>query len=60
MNGKMEGKGIKIWPNGNYYDGQFKNNLQHGSGQFFKASDGSLTPEEWRDGKRWTFNKKLQ
>ena len=54
----MEGQGAKTWPNGNVYDGKWKNNLQHGTGQFFSAQTGKTVPEEWREGKKWTWANK--
>jgi len=57
INGKMEGKGVMTWPNGNRYNGMWKNDMQHGPGMFFSAKSGKETPEEWRDGKRWTWTK---
>lgn len=57
VNGKMEGKGIKTWTNGNRYEGMWSNDLQHGPGLFYNAKTDKETPEEWREGKRWTWNK---
>lgn len=57
VNGKMTGQGVKTWPNGNKYEGMWKNGLQHGAGKFYSAKNDTVTPEEWRDGKRWTWNK---
>lgn len=57
VNGKMEGKGTKTWPNGNRYEGMWRNDLQHGPGIFFSKKTGKETPEEWRDGKCWTWMK---
>ena len=57
VNGKMEGKGTKEWPNGNRYEGLWKNDVQHGPGIFFSKKTGKETPEEWRDGKCWTWMK---
>lgn len=57
LNGKMEGKGIKTWPNGNRYEGMWKNDMQHGPGIFYSAKTGKEKPEEWREGKRWTWTK---
>lgn len=59
-NGKQEGRGIKTWPNGNTYEGLWKNNLQHGNGQFYSAKHDTTTPEEWREGKKWTWAKIAQ
>lgn len=55
--GKMEGKGTKTWPNGNRYDGLWRNDLQHGPGTFYSKKNNKETPEEWRDGKQWTWNR---
>ena len=38
-NGKMEGKGTKVFASGNMYIGQWKNDLQHGTGVFFSVKD---------------------
>lgn len=57
INGKMEGKGVMTWPNGNRYNGMWKNDMQHGPGMFYSAKTGKETPEEWREGKRWTWTK---
>lgn len=57
VNGKMEGKGVKTWPNGNRYEGMWKNDLQHGAGIFYSKKTDKETPEEWRDGKQWTWKK---
>ena len=50
VNGKMEGKGTK-------HEGLWKNDVQHGPGLFFNKKTGKETPEEWRDGKCWTWSK---
>lgn len=57
LNGKMEGKGTKYWPNGNRYEGLFKNDLQHGPGIAFNKKTGKETPEDWREGKCWSWTK---
>ena len=57
MNGKMEGNGIKTMPNKDKYEGMFKNDFQHGPGIYYNHKTGKETPEEWRDGKRWTWMK---
>ena len=30
----MVGKGIYLWPNGSKYEGEFKNNVKHGYGEY--------------------------
>lgn len=35
-NGKMEGKGIFKFKNGNIYDGEYRNNKKHGFGKYMK------------------------
>lgn len=57
VNGMMEGKGIKTWPNGDKYEGMWQNDLQHGPGLFYNAKTNKETPEEYREGKRWSWNK---
>ena len=37
----MYGRGIKYWPNGDKFLGEFKNNKEHGEGTFTN-SDGDL------------------
>ncbi len=39
-NGRLEGKGILVWRNGEKYIGEFKNGLRHGQGEFVDASGG--------------------
>jgi len=57
VNGKVEGKGTKVWANGNRYEGGWRNNLQHGPGVSFNKKTGKEIEEEYRDGKAWTWNK---
>jgi len=57
VNGKMEGKGIMTYANGDTFDGQWKNNLQHGQGTFFNAKTGQISEEEYREGKKWTWTR---
>ena len=33
MNGKKEGFGTYIWPDGKRYEGKWKNGVQHGEGK---------------------------
>lgn len=47
VNGKMDGKGIKHWPNGDRYEGLFQNDLQHGPGMFYSALENEESAEEW-------------
>ena len=49
--GKMEGQGTKTFVNGDQFSGKFKDNLQHGIGQYFKSKTGQTTKVEYRDGK---------
>lgn len=55
--GKMDGRGTKIYANGDQFDGKFKENVQHGQGQFFKSKTGEKVKVEFRDGKKWTWSK---
>lgn len=57
VKGKMEGRGVKTWPNGNSFDGMFKDNLQHGQGEHHHVQTNEYEKQEWREGKRWNFNK---
>ena len=35
----MEGRGTKIWSSGNKFVGQWKNDVQHGTGVFYNFKD---------------------
>jgi antitoxin component YwqK of YwqJK toxin-antitoxin module len=43
-NGKFEGEGKLVYPNGTYYIGQFKNGIENGKCKIF-YSNGSLRYE---------------
>ncbi|TYZ59143.1 hypothetical protein PybrP1_000068 [[Pythium] brassicae (nom. inval.)] len=45
--GKREGSAVFRWPNGDVYDGQFANEMQHGVGSFFSASTGDMYVGDW-------------
>ena len=51
FDGKMQGKGIRNYANGNIYDGEFVDDKAHGAGTFYKASDNL-----WKDG-IWNMGK---
>lgn len=38
-NGKMEGRGTKVWASGNKFVGNWKNDVQHGTGVFYNFKD---------------------
>ncbi len=40
---------------GNKYAGTWRNNIKHGTGKFTNFALQTVTPEEWRDGKKWTW-----
>ena len=50
--GKMEGKGIRKYSNGNIYEGQFSEDKAHGEGTFYKASDNTWKNGLWNMGKQ--------
>ncbi|GAB9463131.1 Radial spoke head protein [Globisporangium polare] len=45
--GKRQGNALFKWPNGDFYDGQFENEMQHGVGSFYSASSGDLYEGKW-------------
>jgi len=51
-NGKMEGRGVKLFANGNRYIGDFKNDNMHGSGVWYDIKAQTQRQGEWKDGKR--------
>ena len=44
----MHGEGMFTWPNGNKYDGGYKNDQRHGQGSFLWA-DGRTYIGEWEN-----------
>lgn len=53
----MDGQGAKTFANGDVYTGRFKDNLQHGVGQYFTNKTGETNKVEYREGKKWTWSK---
>ena len=51
MEGKMHGKGIRYYANGNIYDGNFCEDKAHGQGRFYKASENIWKAGTWNMGK---------
>ena len=41
VGGKPDGDGKAVWPDGNYYDGQFVEGLPWGQGVYYQADSGS-------------------
>ena len=59
VDGKREGVGILLYPNGAAYEGEWHNDEPHGKGAKYKA-DGTLSYEGlWTHGKRKTENKRI-
>lgn len=57
LEGKMSGRGIRNYANGNIYDGEWEDDKPHGSGTFYKATDSTWKEGVWREGKlekHWT------
>lgn len=48
--GKIEGKGLMIWPNGDRYDGEWKKGLQDGEGTYTYATAGYSYSGHWVKG----------
>ncbi len=51
VGGQKDGYGVMIWPNGDRYEGEWKNDLQNGTGSFVYA-DGEKYEGLWKDGKK--------
>lgn len=49
--GQKDGYGVMIWPNGDRYEGEWKNDMQNGNGSFVYA-DGEKYEGQWKDGKK--------
>ena len=49
INGELNGYGKVVWLNGNRYEGEFKNDLRHGTGKFYFA-DGEVLSGIWKKG----------
>lgn len=52
VDGKREGTGVFLWNSGNGYRGGWKNDKQHGSGEYYDASKQQTFPGVWENGKR--------
>ena len=46
----MNGKGIYHWPNGNKYEGRWKDGKENGRGKL-TGSNGYIIEGNWKDGK---------
>lgn len=53
MCGKLHGEGTMVWADGRRYEGQFRQNVYHGSGRLETPSGGGVTVYEgtWKNGK---------
>ena len=49
VNGKMEGKGIRYWNDGDRYEGDFKNDKFEGKGIYY-YNNGDRQMGDWKDG----------
>lgn len=47
----MHGKGRIEWPDGKFYEGDYKDDKKHGRGTF-QWADGKKYDGEWQDGKQ--------
>jgi hypothetical protein len=50
VNGKKEGKGYEIFPNGRKYVGEFSNNAVNGYGELFDSTGTLLAKGVWKNG----------
>ena len=48
--GKINGKGLMTWPNGDRYDGEWKKGLQDGEGTYTHAAAGYSYTGQWKKG----------
>ena len=58
VNGKMQGQGLRLWPNGMRYEGAWSNDLPNGWGTRSGGPDAQTFSGTWtngclRDGRRW-------
>lgn len=53
LKGQLHGFGVLTWPDGRKYTGRFKNNLQHGEGEYIVPGNGGDTVFRgtWKNGK---------
>lgn len=51
LNGKANGYGIHIYPDGSFYSGEFKDGVYNGKGKFLYKLNKMTYEGEWRDGK---------
>ena len=56
---KINGKGVKHFPNGDKYDGQLKNNKMNGKGVKYFANGDKYYGEWKNDKKKWKRSKVL-
>lgn len=48
----MEGKGKMVWGSGDWYEGDFKNNIINGYGKYYSKKNDIYYEGTYRDGKR--------
>ena len=58
-NGEITGYGVRVWPNGSEYKGEWKNGEKHGNGTFENHSTGESYVGDWymnvrQGGGKWT------
>ena len=57
INGKLEGSGKFIWPNGCYYIGQFKNGKRHGKGTIYYKNGNIMYEGDFVNNKKEGYGK---
>jgi hypothetical protein len=50
-NGKAQGHGFHVYPDGSYYSGEFKDGVFNGRGRFYYKINKMYYDGEWKDGK---------